>query len=127
ATLGTPSYMAPEQRETPHDIDHRVDIYSLGVVFYELLTGELPRESFTPPSSRSEADPRVDPIVRQALEKDRDRRQRSAEEVRTQVTSIGADTSAPIRKGSKWQFSLAAVLLVLAVVAPLMIMSRLDE
>ncbi len=87
-SLGTPSYMAPEQRDSPEDIDHRADIYSLGVVFYELLTGELPGAQFTPPSAKSDADPRVDAIVQQALEEERARRQQSAGEVRTQVETV---------------------------------------
>jgi serine/threonine protein kinase len=87
--------MAPEQRDSPNDVDHRADIYSLGVVFYELLTGELPRENFSPPSAKSEADPRVDAIVQQALEKERARRQHSANEVKTQVETLMQTPSLP--------------------------------
>ena len=90
AVLGTPGYMAPEQRHTPADVDHRADIYSLGVVFYELLTGELPTGSFPVPSAKSAADPRVDAIVQQALEQERTRRQHSAGEMKTQVTQLNA-------------------------------------
>lgn len=88
AALGTPYYMAPEQRDTPSKVDHRADIYSLGVVFYELLTGELPVGVFVPPSAKSAADPRVDAIVAQSLQKERERRQHSAAEVKTQVEAV---------------------------------------
>jgi serine/threonine protein kinase len=90
SALGTPQYMSPEQRDTPGDVDHRSDIYSLGVVFYELLTGELPIGKFAPPSKISASDPRVDAIVRQALERQREHRQQSADEVRTQVETVTA-------------------------------------
>ena len=89
-TLGSPNYMAPEQLEHPGEVDHRADIYSLGVVFYEMLTGELPLGRFAPPSQKSAADPRVDEVVLRALEKERERRQHSAGEVKTQVETIAS-------------------------------------
>jgi predicted Ser/Thr protein kinase len=91
--MGTPHYMAPEQISSPNDVDHRVDIYSLGVVFYELLTGELPMGNFEPPSSKASVGEDVDDVVTKALERDRGRRYQRADEVKTDVDGLGGEAA----------------------------------
>ncbi|MES2477223.1 MAG: serine/threonine-protein kinase [Verrucomicrobiota bacterium] len=98
--LGSVAYMAPEQHESPHDVDHRADIYSLGVVIYEMLTGELPLGRFPSPSQRATVDARIDSIVLRTLEKERELRQQSATEVKTDV--LGAAVAAPETGAKAW-------------------------
>src|SRR5580700_2620082 len=94
--IGTPHYMAPEQLEKPATVDHRADIFSLGVVFYEMLTGELPLGKFGPPSSRKvEVDVRLDEVVLHALEKDPERRYQHVSQVKTAVDTISGSAAPP--------------------------------
>jgi predicted Ser/Thr protein kinase len=92
--MGTPHYMAPEQIERPTEVDHRADIYSLGVVLYEMLTGELPIGRFAPPSEKVHVDVRLDEVVLRALEKDADRRYQAVVDVKT---GIGAAGEGPVQ------------------------------
>ncbi len=92
--MGTPHYMAPEQWERPAEVDHRADIYSVGVVFYELLTGELPLGRFEPPSHRAAIDVRLDEVVLKSLEKAPERRYQHASEVKSRVEEMSHTTSA---------------------------------
>lgn len=85
ATLGTPLYMAPEQFGKAEAIDHRADVYSLGVILYQMLTGALPfraenmlnfllvisTEDPTPPRSyRPDLDPSLEAVILRALSRD---------------------------------------------------------
>jgi hypothetical protein len=88
--MGTPHYMAPEQIEHPGQVDHRADIYSLGVVFYEMLTGELPLGRFAPPSQKVAIDVRLDNVVLRSLEKEPERRYQHASEVKTDINIIAS-------------------------------------
>ena len=93
--LGTFEYMAPEQREKAKEADERSDLYATGVVFYELLTGELPIGKFEMPSSkRPECDSRIDGIVERSLEKDPGKRWQRASEMGGEVSRLRS--SAPL-------------------------------
>jgi serine/threonine protein kinase len=94
--MGTLDYMAPEQRSHPQEVDHRADIYSLGVVFYEMLTGELPLGRFAPPSRMAGVDARLDGIVFRALEREPERRYQRFTEVKADLESLRAGAARPL-------------------------------
>jgi tRNA A-37 threonylcarbamoyl transferase component Bud32 len=83
--MGTLYYMAPEQVERPTEVDHRADIYSLGVVFYEMLTGQLPVGRFPMPSEKAGTDAFLDEVVLRALEREPANRYQHASDVKTDV------------------------------------------
>jgi len=93
--LGTPRYMAPEQSEHPGQVDHRADIYSLGVVFYEMLTGEAPGGHLEPPSRRVAVDVRLDEVVLRALADSPELRWQTASDLQTQVEAITHEKASP--------------------------------
>ncbi len=66
--MGTAAYMAPEQQVDARTADHRADIYSLGILLYELMVGDTPKGNFDPPSVKKPAlDKRLDAIVSRCL------------------------------------------------------------
>jgi hypothetical protein len=122
--------MAPEQIEHPAAVDQRADIYSLGVVFYEMLTGELPLGRFAAPSQKVQVDVRLDEVVLKTLEKEPERRYQQASQVRTDVEAISRAPQAPaaarpagVGQGAKRSWSVGAV--VAAVIAGVLLLAAI--
>jgi serine/threonine protein kinase len=66
--VGTVHYQAPEQKSDPQHIDHRADLFAVGVILYQLLTGKVPAGQYTPASRLAQGVPRaVDRVVARAL------------------------------------------------------------
>jgi Protein kinase domain len=87
--LGSLHYLAPEQIESPTQVDHRVDLYALGVVFYELLAGQLPLGRYEPPSALNRhTDVRLDSIVLKLLSRKPSDRYQSARELEIDLVAI---------------------------------------
>ncbi|MCA9675412.1 MAG: serine/threonine protein kinase [Kofleriaceae bacterium] len=101
--LGTPLYMSPEQARGDDALDHRIDVYALGVIMYELATGQVPfsgtnylsvisqvlNDDPVPPRQvRPELSEEFEAVVLRALEKDRERRYQSTDELLADVTAL---------------------------------------
>ena len=87
--MGTPIYMAPESLEEGSRVDHRADLYAVGVMLYQLLTGKLPQGIFRLPSEENPSiDSRFDRLISLAMESSPDHRYQSAEEFRFGLDEI---------------------------------------
>lgn len=92
--MGTLRYMAPEQLERPKEVDHRADIFSLGVVFYEMLTGQVPAGAVQPPSSKAGGDPRLDDVVMKSMEREPEERFQRVDDLSRELEDL-EDAPAP--------------------------------
>ncbi|MBE2282882.1 MAG: SUMF1/EgtB/PvdO family nonheme iron enzyme [Prosthecobacter sp.] len=87
--MGTPDFVAPEVLMLGSHIDGRADLYAVGVMLYQMLTGEVPRGAFKPATARLPGlDPRFDPIILKAMQSDREERYQSSTELRRDLDVI---------------------------------------
>jgi serine/threonine protein kinase/Tfp pilus assembly protein PilF len=126
--IGTVAYMSPEQIRGK-DVDARSDLFSFGVVLYEMATGKLPfagdtsgeilESIFTKqPTLDSSIPPILEQIIRKALEKDRNSRYSTAAEMRNALQQLKGNTTASItiRPERKW-IPVASLLMLILIVA----------
>lgn len=96
-TMGTPDFIAPEALIMGLATDHRVDLYAMGVMLYNMLTGEIPRGRWKLPSEKVGSDVRFDAIINKAMETEPKDRYQSAREIRRELDVI---LSTPLEKTS---------------------------
>ena len=87
-TMGTPDFVSPEALTPGVPLDGRADLYAVGVMLYNMLTGSIPRGAFRMPSITLQTDARFDKIILKAMEMDRENRYQTALDLRRDLDVI---------------------------------------
>lgn len=99
--LGTPDFLAPEALSAGVPLDGRADLYAVGVMLYQMLTGSLPRGAFKPASAVVPGvNARLDPIVQKAMQGDPEERFSSAQELRQSLDTLSVPADPPASSAS---------------------------
>lgn len=105
---GTPDYSAPEVLQAPDKVGAHTDVFAVGVILYELLTGQLPDALYRSPTVFCDCDPAFDKIIRRAIDPTPQKRYRSAEEMAEDIDKVmrgvatkNSKSSSPARKQLK--------------------------
>jgi len=114
--MGTAGYMAPEQWADSAKVDHRADIYSLGVLIYEMLTGDLPGLQCKPPSAKAGTSLGLDRVVARSLCEEPGERYQQAAEIKTDIQRL-----ASLRQRQRVLVGIACALLIAILVVLLVI------
>lgn len=102
-SASTHQYSSPEMRDPATSIDYRTDIFSLGIVLYEMLTGRVPKEGDALPSEIAGVDPRFDRIITGAIELDREKRFQTALDIKARLHAIQHEPR-PQPSGPRFKF-----------------------
>lgn len=114
--IGTPSYAAPEQMRANGLVDQRADLYAVGVMIYQMLTGNLPQDRWKPPSEVVAVDPTWDKIVSKALESMPQDRFSGAEAMQEMLSRISPVDPQRIRRRRRLPLLISAAVIVLLAV-----------
>ncbi len=96
--MGTPDFVAPEALIPGVPLDGRADLYAIGVMLYQMLTGEIPRGMWTMPGAKLGTDPRFDVIIAKAMQTDREMRYQTAASIRRDLDVIMTTPPAAVKK-----------------------------
>ncbi len=119
ALMGTPDYAAPELLKPGAHVDHRADVFALGVLLYECLTGRTIGSDWVPPSKLAGSDPPIDSVILKAVSPDLDKRYQSVAQFRASLDQVlkmrgkkGGPTtpkpSGPLRAGKRGKRKMVA-------------------
>ncbi len=124
--VGTPDFLAPEAWSLAAPLDHRADLYSLGVTLYQMLTGEVPRGLWKMPSVKVGVDPRFDAIIDRAMQPEREARYQSTAELRRDLERIHTTPAPPKQtsQGRLWPFALASAVVAVLTWIVLLLATR---
>jgi serine/threonine protein kinase len=118
--MGTLNYLAPEQRISAKTVDGRADLFSIGVILYELIAGVPPIGSFTPPSRLGRGyDRRWDEVIRRALAPSPDDRFQRAEELGAAIRALRVRRRSPLALALSSGIAAAAAIATAIVVGAL--------